>query len=200
MIITKNDDINYVIAALLDDDVVLLPTETVYGLGCKYDSKIGHSKIMSLKNRPVDKTLPICVGSYKQITKIAKLSLFQRKAIRKLLPGPITVILRAKNMPEYLTKNGTIAVRYSDDKWLSKVIRKLNSPICLTSANLSGQEPFKNIEEATITFSNRVAVYVDDKLVDGIPSTIVDLTTKELKILREGPISKEEILKRINHE
>ena len=115
----------------------------------------------------------------------------QKDAINKLLPGPITVVLNLK-VPE----NGlnTVAIRYSTDKFISNIISYCHSPLYLTSANISGEEPISNFKEAFNKFSTKVDVYCEGKTSYDKPSTIISLTSDEVKILREGPISLEEIL------
>ena len=185
MKIVEKENIEEIVKVLKEDGVIAYPTDTVYGLAVRYFSKNAKENLINKKNRPLEKSFPIMVSDIEMLKDIAIVSDRDEKIINKLMPGPLTVILNKKD-------NGTIAVRMASDKYIKEIIKTLNEPIYLTSANKSNEPVCKNIEEV-------LSAKLSDLIVKGTPgndkpSTIVDLSSKEIVILREGPISKDEIL------
>ena len=184
---------------LKDDGVISVPTDTVYGICARINSKKAHDKLIALKNRPITKAFPIMCADERQIKSIAVVDARAEKLIRAFMPGPITLVLNRNNtLSEYVT-NGkdTIAVRMVTSKVLEELIRKTESPLFMTSANKSEEPECTNlddIEKACPLLDGML----DGDVVFGEPSTIVDCSSEELKILRIGPISIEQIIKVIN--
>ena len=125
-----------------------------------------------------------------QIKSIAIINETAEKLIKAFMPGPITLILKKnKELPEYVT-NGkdTIAIRMATSKKIEELIAKLGSPIFMTSANQSGKAECSNLDEI-----EKECPLLDGMLEGNIVfskgSTIVDCTSEKIKILREGPIS-----------
>lgn len=131
-----------------------------------------------------------------QIKSIAIVDKRIEKIIQAFMPGPITLVLK-KNiiLPGYVTnEKDTIAVRMATSKVLEELIRKTDSPIFMTSANQSGEPECTNLDEIEKTCPLLNGM-LEGKVVYSMGSTIVDCTSKEIKILREGPISLEQIKK-----
>lgn len=184
--------------ALKAGKIILIPTETVLGLAVVYDNYQAYESLVNLKRRPKEKVFPLVVNSYVLIEEICDLNLLQKKAVKALLPGPITLILPLKKtLPPYLGKAGSIAIRYSTDEKLNALISLVKKPLLLTSANLSGGATFNSVEEAMQVFQNKVAVYVSGKPSYGLASSVVDFTTPDPKMLRLGPVSLEEIERKL---
>ncbi|MDL2276894.1 L-threonylcarbamoyladenylate synthase, partial [Breznakia sp. OttesenSCG-928-G09] len=129
----------------------------------------------------------------KQIDEVAHIDERSLKLIQNFMPGGLTVILRKKDHVPAFVSNGldTIAIRMPDDTFLLKL---LEEPMLVTSANLSGEDPGSNEREVLEQLDGRIDGIVAGEARANIASTIVDLTNNEMHILREGEISKQEIL------
>ena len=181
------------------DGVISVPTDTVYGICARINSKKAHDKLIAVKNRPITKAFPIMCADERQIKGIAVVDARADKLIRAFMPGPITLVLNRNNtLSEYVT-NGkdTIAVRMATSKVLEELIRKAESPLFMTSANKSEEPECTNLDEIEKACSLLDGM-LDGNVVFGEASTIVDCSSEELKILRIGPISIEQIIKVIN--
>lgn len=195
----NENEIEQLADILKDDGVISVPTDTVYGICAKINSKKAYDKLIAVKNRPITKSFPIMCTDEQQIKSIAIVDARAEKLISAFMPGPITLVLNRNNtLPEYVT-NGkdTIAVRMVTSKVLEKLIRKTESPLFMTSANKSEEPECTNlddIEKACPLLDGML----DGNVIFGEASTIVDCSSEELKILRIGPISIEQIIKVIN--
>lgn len=187
--------IDEVSEALLKEEIVCFPTETVMGVAIIAENEQTYNKLVYLKNRPANKVFPFCVLK-KQIENYCEVNELQKKIIDKFLPGPLTVILKRKEgVPNFIgNEEGTIAVRVSENEFVNTVLEKIKKPIFLTSANLSGEEVCKDSLEAKNVFKDKVKVYVEGKPFGGVATTIVDLTKEKPILIRQGVIKIEDIL------
>ena len=199
MNIYKKTQIEELANILKDDGVLAVPTDTVYGICARMNSKKAREHLIEIKNRPENKAFPIMCNSIEQIKSIAKVNERIEKIINAFMPGPITlVLLKGKNVPSFINEGSNeIGVRMATSKPLKELIEKVGNPIFMTSANISGNPVCQTIEEIKKTFPNIDGI-MDGKVSYGQASTIVDCTTDEIKIIREGPIALEEIKKVIN--
>lgn len=192
--IYNENEIDELVYILKNDGVISVPTDTVYGLCGKIDSKKAYEKLLEIKERPINKAFPIMCADEKQVRKIGIVDKNVEKLISEFMPGPITLILeRNENLDDYIT-NGkdTIAVRIATTKALVELIRKVGTPIFMTSANKSGEPECKNIAEIE-KLSPLLDGILYGKYSFGKASTIVDCRFGEIKIIRKGPISEKEI-------
>ena len=190
----KKNEIEKLVKILKNDGVISVPTDTVFGICARINSKIAHDKLITVKNRPIKKSFPVMCASKEQIKSIAIVNDVAEKLIKSFMPGPITLVLKKnKNLPEYVT-NGkdTIAVRMATSETIKKLILELESPIFMTSANQSGEPTCTNLDEIENECPNLDGM-MEGSVKFGKGSTIVDCVSKELKILREGPITIEQI-------
>ena len=181
---------------LKEDGVISVPTDTVYGICARMNSKKAHDKLMMVKNRPINKLLPIMCADEEQIKSIAVVNKKVEKIIHNFMPGPITLILlKRPELPEYINNGSlTIAVRMASSKIIEELIRKTGSPIFMTSANQSGSPVFTNLDEIEKSCPNLDGM-LEGNVSFGQGSTIVDCSSESIKILREGPITLEQIMK-----
>ncbi|AKJ21018.1 L-threonylcarbamoyladenylate synthase [Mycoplasmopsis synoviae] len=149
------------------DDVFLLSTDTVCGLGVKLENKDSLHKLYALKNRPVDKKIMILAGSFNDIFKLTKFTKKQRVMAYKLLPGSNSIIVN------------NIGMRIPNCLKLRKFLIK-NGPMYVTSANISGEKPL-SIEEAQVKFE-KIRYIVDYCSPSGTPSKIYNLDTGEILV------------------
>lgn len=194
MKIYKKDEIDKLAQILQNDGVISVPTDTVYGLCASVNSKIAYEKLIEVKNRPLNKAFPIMCADEEQIKNIAIVDKISEKLIKNFMPGPITLILNTKNDSLYYINKGkdTIAVRMATSKSLEKLIRKTGCPIYMSSANKSGEPTCTTIEEIEKNCP-QIDGIMEGKVTFGQGSTIVDCTSKKIKILRHGPITLEQI-------
>lgn len=187
----NKNQINELAEILNKNGVISVPTDTVFGLCAKIDSKIAHDKLMRIKQRPENKLLPVMCADEEQIKSIAIVDKKVEQLIQKHMPGPITLILKKRDgLPEYVN-NGktTIAVRMATSDILGKLIKEVGCPLFMSSANLSGKPACKNLDEIEKQCPDLDGM-LEGGVSFGISSTIVDCTTEEFKIIREGPIKK----------
>lgn len=168
---------------------IVYPTDTVFGLGVNALDQDSLKFLYRIKNRPLDRPVPIIVADIKMAKKLAYISNRTEKILEAVWPGAVTVILQKKG-------GGTIGLRIPNHPVPIQLAQKF--PITGTSANLSGKEICKNIFEIQRQFQNN---YPQPDLILDLngeiknqPSTVLDLTTAKPKILRIGPVSKTQLL------
>lgn len=176
-------------------DLIIFPTDTVYGLGCQVLDLEGIENIYKLKKRPKSKPIPILVSDIVSLNPICEIDKRALKLMTKFWPGPLTLILKTKKEFKKITGETTIAVRIPDHYMAQQVIKEYG-PLRVTSANISGNKPLNTLEDVKIAFGSKVFKIYGEYTSDssGVPSTIVDLTNKEIKILRQGNILEKDIL------
>ncbi len=190
----KQNDIKELVNILKNDGVICVPTDTVYGVCARISTKKAHDKLVAVKNRPKEKAFPVMCANIEQIKDIALVNEIAEKIIKLFMPGPITLVLKKnKTLQNYVT-NGkdTIAVRMATSEILKEIIENVESPLFMTSANKSGQPICNNLDEIEKTCPSLDGM-MEGKVNYGEASTIVDCTLNEIKILRSGPISFEQI-------
>ena len=190
----KINQVDEMAQILKNDGVISIPTDTVFGICASINSKIAYSKLIKVKRRPLNKAFPVMCSNIEQIKSIAIVDEIAEKLIKTFMPGPITLVLKkSSTLPEYVT-NGkdTIAVRMASSKTIEELITKIGSPLFMTSANQSGQLECSNLDEIEKVCPSLDGM-MEGEVFYSMGSTIVDCTSKEIKILREGPISFEEI-------
>ena len=196
----KQSEIEEIATILKNDGVISVPTDTVYGICARINSSKAYNNLVKVKNRPSTKSFPVLCKDLEQIKSITIVDDKALKLIKAFMPGPLTLVLNKK--PEtfsYINNAGTretyeVAVRMIPSKFLNELIEKVGSPLFLTSANKSGMDVCRSldeIEEECPTLDGMVEGYVSF----GEASTIVDLTLDDIKIQRKGPISEDEIMK-----
>lgn len=172
---------------LKNDGVISVPTDTVYGLCCKINSKKAYEKLLDIKERPINKAFPIMCLNEEQIREIGIVDKKIERIISAFMPGPITLILnKRKGIDDYITNGkNTIAVRMATSKVLEELIKKVGSPLFMTSANKSGEPECKKIEEI-----EKISPLLDGILCGecnfGMASTIVDCSSEKIEIIRKG--------------
>ena len=179
-------------------DVIIFPTDTVYGIGAKIKDTLALEKIYEIKKRPKDKRLAVLCASISDIDQIAVLNDDAKKLIDNYMPGPLTIILRSKleYRNEYILD--TIAVRIPNHELALRILT-LNGPMATSSVNISGSKPMNDYVEIFENFSDEV-LYVYPNAIESskVSSTIVDLSKGECTLIREGSIKFSEITNFLN--
>ena len=197
----KQSEIDELAEILKRDGVISVPTDTVYGVCARMNSVKAHDKLVIVKKRPETKLFPVMCADEEQIKSIAIVDEKAEKLIRAFMPGPITLILKKNpQIPDYVSNGGTtIAVRMATSKALEELIRKINSPIFMSSANQSGEPTCTNLDEIEKPCPLLDGM-MEGSVSFGRASTIIDCTSEEIKILRSGPILMEQIKEVIKNE
>lgn len=192
-----NFDDELAVEILKRGDVLAFPTETVFGLGVRYDKIGSFNKLVSIKRRPPDKPFTLMVGNKKMIYKFADVDKKAKKVIEKFMPGPITVLLKPKkDLYAHVTLNsGKIGVRVPGLENLCNLINKVKVPLLVPSANKSGEPPVHTTEEIIDIFDGEIEATVLGHIeVGSKPSTIVDLSEEgKITLVRQGGLSFDKI-------
>lgn len=199
----KKNEIDQLATILKNDGVISVPTDTVFGICAKINSKKAYEKLVSIKNRPSTKSFPIMCRDEEQIKSIAIIDERVEKLIHAFMPGPVTLVLNKKpDVFSYINNRGEnitdeLAVRMAPTKILEELIMKVESPLFLTSANKSGEPACKSLDEI-----EKICPSLDGMMEGetslGRASTIIDCTKDNIIIQRSGPISIEQIEEVLN--
>ena len=179
-------------------DVVIFPTDTVYGIGAKIDDIEALERIYQIKKRPKDKRLAVLCANPFDIDRIAYLNEAAVRLINKYMPGALTIILKSREeyRSEYIFE--TVAVRIPNHELALRILKE-NGPMATSSVNTSGSQPLNDYIEIIKNFGSEVTyVYPNAALSSKVSSTIIDLTKENPVLIREGNIKFQEILKFLN--
>ncbi len=180
--------INKAIETLRNGDVIIYPTDTVYGLGCDIFNRKAVERIYDIKNESNTKLFSFIIPDLKDIAKYAKVSNYAYKIMKKLTPGPYTFVLPAsREVPKKLwTKRKTVGIRIPNNEIALTLTKELGNPIISTSATTRRGELLYNPIEIKNIFNVQVDLMLSMGALDGTPSSIIDLTGEEIEIIREG--------------
>ncbi len=193
---TRFED-DQIIEALLNNQVVSFPTETVYGLGVVYDSEEAFNNLVKAKNRNPDKPFTLMLSSINDIGLYAEVTPEIKRVIKKFMPGEITLLLKPKEhlYPWVKLNSKYIGVRVPDYDEVRKLIHDCHKPLLVTSANISGEPVLKTYEDVCKTFDGIIPVVVKGDTRSSVPSSIFILDGKEITLVRKGSIPLEEVKK-----
>ena len=184
---------------LKNGGAVVLPTETVYGLFAKALNEKAVDHVYQFKRRPRDKALNLNVASLDDILNFSKNQPpYLQKLVDCFLPGPLTIILEANDKVPYWVNSDltTVGFRMPSHPITLELIREFG-PLIGPSANISGHTSGVSFEEILKEFGQEVLGIEDDAFLTGQDSTILDLSGSKVKILRQGSITREDILAKI---
>lgn len=171
-------------AALASGELVAFPTDTVYGLASGHDHV---RKLYVAKDRPKEKRIPVLLSDATNLEASALVTPAARALAEAFWPGPLTLVLVAP-------RRGTIAFRVPDQAVARRLIAASGGGLPVTSANRSGQADPRTAADVIAQLDGRIALVLDGgPTTGGVASTIVDCTTDQLKIIREGAISRAQI-------
>jgi len=184
---------------LSKNGLVVYPTDTAYGLGVNALKVSTINKLYEAKNRSFDKPTHIIVSNIQMMEKVSYVNEYARILYNSFLPGPLTIILKKKNIiPDILTGGiNTIGIRIPNCTVTKLLSKDLSFPYTTPSANKSGDKTPYSINEALSSLGkNDIDLALDaGELPKTQPSTIIDVSHANIKILREGPLSKSNIEK-----
>ena len=196
MKILKQNQLNEAAKTLKEGGLIAFPTETVYGFGVIFDNKESYDRLIQVKRRPPEKPFTLMCADIEDIAKYAEINDVAKKLIEAFMPGQFTIILKAKNsLPSWaISKEGNVGIRISSDEMVRELIRKVGKPLLVPSANRSGESPLNHDYEVKEKFENEIDALIEGSSTSTVPSTIV-LIDKNITIIREGLITKKDILK-----
>lgn len=183
--------------------LIVLPTDTVYGIGCDPFNSAAITALYKAKKRPADKSIPVLVSSIAKAHELGHISPACEALLAQHWPGALTVIVKQKkHFPKEISADDTIALRMPNHTLALSVIEQCGGALAVSSANLSGQPPARSAEEARRVFEKkpyveggqffrpkRIHIIDGGVTLGGIPSTIIDCTREPFSITRPGPIT-----------
>lgn len=192
--VVLENQMNEICDVIQKGGIVAFPTETVYGVGIHFDDEEALDRLMEAKNRDYSKAITLMVADKKDISQYAYISPQAQKMIDQFMPGMITLIFKKKESVRDSMTNGksTIGIRIPDSEFVLSLLKKVG-PMLVTSANLSQHSNTTSTQEVLNQLDGRIDLVVDGKTSDNIASTVVDVSQDEIKILRDGKITKEQI-------
>jgi L-threonylcarbamoyladenylate synthase len=188
----RADGLTAATAAVLSGELVVLPTDTVYGIGADAFSAAAVTRLLAAKGRGREMPPPVLVGSIRAATALVdELGPYGQELIDEFWPGGLTIVCRAARTLSWDLGDtkGTVAVRMPEDPIALDLLRE-TGPMAVSSANLTGSPAASAAAEAREQFGDAVSVYLDGgPSAAGLASTIVDLTGDAPRMLRQGSIS-----------
>ena len=184
--------IEQVAAVIKKGGLVAFPTDTVYGLAANAFNPDAIEKLFLVKGRDFNKAIAILIGENNQLKQIAsEFSGMAKKLSKRFWPGALTLVVPIQQtLPKLLSPTETIGIRMPDHNFVLRIL-KTTGPLATTSANLSGGKNPLTAEDVVEQLGNNVDLIIDGGLCPGgIPSTVVDCTQQEIRIIREGGLSR----------
>jgi len=182
------------LAALDRSELVVYPTDTLYGLGADALDVDAVVRVFEAKQRPRDQPLSVAVADLAMLQRVARIPAAHRGLVERLLPGPVTLILRPDpGMPDELRGGAPgLGVRIPAHPIARELCARFG-PVTATSANLHGQASPATIAEARRQLGASVQAYLDAGPLQGKPSTVIDLTGPAPRVVREGALPSSEL-------
>ena len=190
------DGVQAAVTAIQSGDLVVMPTDTVYGIAADAFSPMAVNLLLAAKGRGRDLPVPVLVGSWRTLDGLVdELGPLARRMVEAFWPGPLTIVVRAAPSLQWDLgeTRGTVAVRMPSQPVALDVLTQ-TGPLAVSSANRSGLPPAVEVAEAQRQLGDSVRVYLDGGPVgDPVPSTIVDLTGDRARVLRSGALDVERL-------
>ncbi|MBC7287203.1 MAG: threonylcarbamoyl-AMP synthase [Armatimonadetes bacterium] len=181
--------------ALSNGDLVIIPTDTVYGLAARADREDAVRRVFEAKRRPPDLPLPVLVPDVAAMNRYAHPSPAAVMLARAFWPGPLTIVVpRSEAIPPWVTAGeDTVGLRQPDHALAIAILRAVPFPVAVTSANISGVSTAPTAAECAAELALPVALVIEAGPLRGKPSTVLAFTDDDVCILRQGPISEMQI-------
>jgi L-threonylcarbamoyladenylate synthase len=180
--------------------LVAFPTDTVYGVGALAFDGNSVESIYAAKDRPIEKAIPVLIADAEDMDQVGMdIPDVARRIAARFFPGPLTCLIpKQPTLPQAVSAVPTVGVRVPDHE-IARALLRAAGPMAVTSANISGQPSPSTAEEVFAQLNGRIPLIIDGgKTPGGIPSTVVDCSNNEIKILRQGPITLEEIMSKLS--
>lgn len=176
--------------------IAAIPTDTVYGFAALVSDEAAIAKLYQIKEREPNKSIAVLLGDAEQAHLVAhEFPAKAQRLAKRYWPGALTIIIRKKaGLPKILTSNDLVGLRIPDHAFTRELIRR-TGPLAVTSANISGQPPARSIMEFAEVLGQKLDIIIDGgPCSGGIPSSVINCETEPAVILREGAVSKEDLL------
>jgi len=193
-------------AALRNGELVVFPTETVYGLGVLASNADAVRRLITAKGRQAGHALPVAISGYGTLKKyVPNADIITERLARRCWPGPITLVTDTSSSESWMTglpdvcrqaimPLGSTGFRVPEQPIFLEILRRIGEPVVLTSANLTGEPPAVSAGEAKVGLGDRPDLILDAGPARyGTPSTVISVAENRIKILRDGAFSKEKI-------
>lgn len=185
------------VTALASGELVILATDTVYGLVANALDKASVDRLFEVKERPRDKPIPILISEPAAALSLSDVSTLTWKLMEQFWPGPITLILKLRSQPLIdvpVAPGGTIGVRCPASTLVHAIIDRLEAPLAATSANLSGQRSPTHHSELEATLVEKAGLVLQSGETEfRQDSTVLDVIASEPQLLRPGPVSRTQL-------
>ena len=195
LLINSENLINEASTVLSNGGVVIYPTETCYGIGVDATNPDAVAKIYKIKSRSFTNPISIAVTDISMAAKFVEINTVAKALYDKYTPGPITIISKSLGVvdPRLESADKTLGVRIPDHQLFLDIIKAFGNPVTSTSANKSGDANPYSIEDVISSIGPEGVELVDlmidaGRLEENPPSTVVDTTGKDLKIVRQGSL------------
>lgn len=180
--------------ALMAGDLVVAPTETRYGLLARADRPEVLARLYRVKNRALSRPTALLIRKPSEALELARFGPYAAALAGRYLPGPVTLVLEATvDWPPPIVVDGKIGLRCSLSAVIDALLKNVEAPITATSANISGRGERDCVQDIADDFGDEIALYLDGGPLTGPPSTVVDCTGAQPRVLREGAVSGDEI-------
>jgi L-threonylcarbamoyladenylate synthase len=194
---TRAENLADAVAALRRGDVIVFPTETLYGLGADALNFSAVGKVFQLKGRDPNQPFPVLVSDRSMLESLVwQIVPLAEKLMARFWPGPLTLVLPARpEIPKPLVNSaGCVGVRISSQPVAQEIIKTLGRPLTATSANPSGQAGARSVAQALAYFSGKIEIFVDGgELASRTGSTVAAVADNKIQIIRAGEITKSEL-------
>jgi L-threonylcarbamoyladenylate synthase len=194
--IVPASDLKTALDVLQAGGLVAFPTDTVYGVGALAFENAAIESIYTAKQRPIEKAIPILIGGMEDLDQVAiDIPAMALTFAQHFWPGPLTCIVpKRETLPPAVSATSTVAVRIPDHPDARALLRAVG-PMAVTSANISGQPSPSTAREVYEQLNGRIPLILDGgRTPGGVASTLVDCSGNTPVILREGPISLQNLL------
>jgi L-threonylcarbamoyladenylate synthase len=184
-----------VLEALQGGGLVAFPTDTVYGLGALIQIPESIQALYTVKGRQATKAIPLLLSSPEELGRVAlAVSPMARRLAERFWPGPLTLVVpKHPSLPTELSSQATVGVRMPDHT-IALALLRVTGPLAVTSANRSGETSVTTAREVVEQLGGRIGLVLDGgQTPGGVSSTVVDCSGQDPVILRQGPISLEEL-------
>lgn len=197
--VPEADEIKKAAQYILNGEVIAYPTETIYGLGADVFNRKAVKKIYDLKARDYGLPISILVPSTPMLRElVTEIPERAQALMRRYWPGPLTILfeVNAKFPKSLVTNTGKVGVRISSHPIVAALAAQVGRPITTTSANLSGFPPSLNVKHLQKYFGEKIPCILDGgECEPSRGSTVVDVTQETMRIIREGTIPAEEVIR-----
>lgn len=191
--------ISMAISVLAQGELVVFPTDTVYGVAADINNPLAIDKIFSAKGRDFAKAIPVLIGNLQQLSQVTPgLTPAAQKLAERFWPGALTLVIpRLLTLPQNLSATPTVGIRMPNHSFTLALLNQ-SGPLAVTSANLSGCSNTLTAADVLAQLDGKVALILDGGKTPGeTPSTVVDCSKDTMTILRHGAIPADEILRAV---